>query len=470
MIKATMIYGVASMLPSLLGFVLLPLYSRHLTTSEFGVVAAMGVLSSVIAAFSTLSLDRAATRFYFDSTDLVTKKKALGTFFLGSMGFALFTFFILILSKPLLGMAFPEVAFYPYYFLTIVTVTAGVCGNFVLSYFRVAEKPRSFLAMIGLTVLLQLGLIYFYVVVRNEGALGQVTALLISTLVLLPVYLVIAYRQFIFVFDWDLIKRGVTFSWPLIPTLLVAWVLNWSDSIFIANYCSMNDVGIYSMGYKISMVILMVSGAFSTAFYPVFFRKANEKDQVAARQSIYSIIHVASRGFIVLGFLLALFAEDVVRLLLDEKYHDSYLVIRIILMSHILSAIMGISSNLYYQQTKRSKLQLAVVSGSAVINLILNYLLVPRFGMYGAAYATVISMVVLTIMHYQFSKQCYFIEIFWGKLLVWIGLAVLIVLTAQYTIEGSPYSLPLKLVFVLLLSGGLLKYKHILRSIQELRN
>ena len=86
------------MLPSLLGFILLPLYSRYLTTSEFGVVAAMGVLSSVIAAFSTLALDRAATRFYFDSTDSLTKKKALGTFFLGSMGFAVFTFLILILS------------------------------------------------------------------------------------------------------------------------------------------------------------------------------------------------------------------------------------------------------------------------------------------------------------------------------------------------------------------------------------
>ena len=457
------------MLPSLLGFILLPLYSRYLTTSEFGVVAAMGVLSSVIAAFSTLALDRAATRFYFDSTDLATKKKALGTFFLGSMGFAVFTFLILILSEPLLGAAYPEVAFYPYYFLTIITVTAGVCGNFVLSYFRVAEKPRSFLAMIGLTVALQLGLIYFYVVVRNEGALGQVTALLISTLVLLPVYLVIAYRHFIFDLDWGLIKRGLSFSWPLIPTLLVAWVLNWSDSIFIANYCSMSDVGIYSMGYKISMVIFMVSGAFSTAFYPVFFRKANEEDQVAAKKSIYSIIHVASRGFIAIGFLLALFSEDIVRLLLDEKYHDSYIIIRIILLSHIFSAIMGISSNLYYQQTKRSKLQLAVVSGSAVINLILNYLLVPIFGMYGAAYATVISMAVLTVMHYQFSKQCYFIEIFWGKLLAWIGLAVVLVLIAQYTIEGSLYSLPIKLTFVLLLTGWLWKCKKLLRSIQEVK-
>lgn len=458
------------MLPPLLGFVLLPLYSKYLTTSEFGVVAAMGVLGSIIAAFSTLALDMAASRFYFDSTDSVTRRKVLGTFFLGSVSIALVTFFILILCRPLLVMTYPEVAFYPFYFFTIITITAGVCGNYILSYFRIAEKPRSFFMMIGLTVALQFGLIYFYVVVRNEGAQGQVTALLITTLILLPAYLVIAYRNFIFVFDWELIKRGLAFSWPLIPTLLVAWVLNWSDSIFIANYCSMSDVGLYSMAYKISMVIFVASSAFSTAFYPVFFRKANERDQTAAKQSIYSFIHVSSRGFIALSFLLALFAEDIVRLLLDSKYRESYYLIRIILLSHILSAIMGISSNLYYQQSKRSKFQLAVVSGAAVINLVLNYLLVPTFGVYGAAYATVISMSVLTLLHYQFSKQCYFIEIFWGKLLVWIGLAVVIVLIAQFTIEGGMYSLPIKLAFVSVLAGWLWKYRSLLRPITESRN
>ena len=455
------------MLPPLLGIVLLPLYGKYLTTSEYGVVAAMGVLSSVIMIFSNMALDRAAMRFYFDSTDVSIQRKILGTFFIGSVGLALVSLFLLMLSKSWLGKVYPDISFYPYYFLTIITVTMSVCGNFVLSYFRIAEKPRSFLIVTGLTVVLQLGLIYFYVVVRNEGALGQITALLITTLLLLPVYLTVAYRQFTFTFDWCLIKRGLSFSWPLIPTLLIAWLMNWSDSIFIANYYSMSEVGVYSMGYKLSMVIFVASNAFTTAFYPVFFRKANDKDQVHAKQSLYAIIHVASRAFIVIGFFLALFVEDAVRLLFDEKYLDSYLIVRLILLSHVLSAIMGISSNLYYQQSKQLKLQLVVVTGGAVINLILNYLLVPMFGMFGAAFATVLSMAVLTAMHYHFSRKCYFIRIYWWKLLGWIGGSTAIVLCAQYSIEKSIYSLQIKLIFVILLAGWFWKYRNSLQRFRE---
>ena len=157
MVKTMLLYTVASLLPPLLSFLLLPIYSRNLSTSEFGIVAAMGVLGSVITAVSTLALDRAATRFYFDSADQDIKRRTLGTFFIASVGLAAATFLLLMAGKPVLGRAYPEIAFYPYYLLSIVTVTVGVIGNFVLSYFRVAERPRSYLTMIGLTVMLQLG-------------------------------------------------------------------------------------------------------------------------------------------------------------------------------------------------------------------------------------------------------------------------------------------------------------------------
>ncbi len=449
MLKATLIYGLASMLPSLLGFLLLPLYSKYLTPAEYGIVAAMGVLSSVIAAVSTLALDRAAMRFYFDSDDLQSRKENMGTFFLGSIGSALIFFIILIALKPFLEQLYPDIAFYPYYFSTIITVTAGVCGNFVLSYFRVAEKALSFLVMIILTVILQLVLTYYFIVVQNMGAEGQILSMLISTMMLLPVYLKVAYRDFSFKFNWELIKKGFSFSWPLIPTMVVAWILNWSDGIFIANYASMNDVGVYAMGYKISMLIFVVSGSFSTAYSPIFFTKANQQDQVNARESIYSIVYYASRVFICIGFILALFSFDIVRIFLDERYYESYKIIRIVLWAHVLSAIMGISSNLFYQQTKRNKLQLVVVSFAAGCSLILNYIFVPVFGIYGAAYVNVASMAVLTLMHYQFSRSCYFIDIHWHKLLLLIGCAISIVWCIQITVEESIYSFQIKLLLIL---------------------
>ena len=469
MIKPTIIYGLTSLLPALLGFILLPLYSKYLTTAEFGIIAAMGVLNGVISVFSNLALDRAAFRFYFENNDISERKKVLGTFFLGSIGISIIFFLVLIASKPLLILAYPETDFYPYYFLTIVIVCLSVIDVFVTGYFRVSEKPRLYMLMIFMTVSLQAGLIYYFVIVRKEGALGQLHGLLFSTLTLLPIYLLIAYKSFAFSFNWTLFKQGLSFSWPFIPTLMIAWILNWSDSVFIAHYASMSEVGLYAMAYKISMAFFMVTGAFSIAYQPVFFRKANEANQDTARKNIYSIIHVASRAFIACGFLLALFSEDIVRLLLDEKYNEIHFIIRILLLSHVLAAIMGISSNMYYLQSKKSKLQLAVVSISAFVNLLLNYLLVPKYGMYGASVATVLSIIVLTFMHYSYSRTCYFIEIYWWKLSLLIGIAVFIILFFQTYIEGLWLSLPLKILFLLVLTLGVLRSSFFKYSIQKFR-
>jgi O-antigen/teichoic acid export membrane protein len=469
MITSTIIYGLASTLPALLGFVLLPLYSKHLSTGEYGIIASMGVLSGVISVFSNLALDRAAFRFYFDSNIPADQRKVLGTFFIGSISVSIISFFILIISKPLLIMAFPEINFYPYYFLTIITVSLGVCEGFVMGYLRISEKFFQYLFLIFLTVFLQGGLILYFVFINNMGALGQMQALLFTSLILLPVFLTIAYKNFSIIFDWQLFKKGILFAWPFIPSLIIAWILNWSNSIFIAHYFSLDEVGLFAMAYKISMVFFLITGAFAIAFQPIFFRKANEENQIFAKQSIYSIIHLLSRFFIALGFLFAFFSEDIIRFLLDEKYKEIHLVIRILLLSHIFAGILGISSNLYYLQSKRSKLQLAVVCASAVASLILNYLLVPMYGIYGAAFATVFSIFILTYMNYSFSKRCYFINIYWRKLLVLIFVSVLVIILFQIFIEGLWISLPLKIFTVIMMTVFLINSKKFLNSIRDFK-
>ncbi len=457
------------MLPSLLGFILLPLYSRYLSTGEYGIVAAMGIFSTVVAAVSTLALDRAAMRFYFDSSNQSVQKENMGTFFLGSLSSATMFFAILIIAAPLVEKIYPDIEFFPYYFSALLTVTIGVCGNFVLAYYRISEKSGSYLGMISLTVMLQLVFTYYFIVVEEMGALGQLLSLLTTTILLLPIYLIVAYRNFLFNFNWAIFKQGLSFSWPLIPTLIVAWILNWSDGIFIAHHTSLGDVGIYAMGYKISMLLLIVSGAFATAYSPVFFKKANQENQFEAKASIYLTIQIASKVFIFIGFITALFSLDLIKFFLDEKYLESYKIVRIVVWAHVFSAIMGISSNLYYQQTKRNKLQLAVVSFSAILSLILNYIFVPLFGIYGAAFVSVFAMLVLTLMHYHFSKKCYFVEIHWSKLFAWILVAILMVLIAQLTIEKSIYSFQLKTALVLLIIILTLRSSSIRKLISSLR-
>ena len=95
MISSTFIFGIASLFAPILNLILLPIYSVHLTTAEFGIISAMGIASSLIATFHNLALDRAALRFYFESDDEINRKKILGTFFISSVSVASVVFICL---------------------------------------------------------------------------------------------------------------------------------------------------------------------------------------------------------------------------------------------------------------------------------------------------------------------------------------------------------------------------------------
>jgi O-antigen/teichoic acid export membrane protein len=441
------------MLPALLGLVLLPFYSEALSTHEFGIIAAMGAISGVVTSFIDLSLSRASYRYYFDFSDNVERKKVLGIFFVGSNLAAILCFLTLIMLKPIVVLAYPEIDFYPYYFLTLATSAIAVSSNYIFNYFRMSQKINQYFFLSLASTLLQGLLIYYFVFYDKKAALGQIYALFFLSLILLPIYIGYAYKNFLFGFDWTLLKTGLSYSWPTIPGLLIAWILNWSNSLFIANYGTVGEVGLYAMAFKMASIFFVASGAYSVAFQPIFFRQANSVNQVSSKKYLASSIELASVCFIGLGFFLSLFSQDLVRCLLSEKYSGIYQIIRILLPAFVLPAILGISSNFYYMQSKKMKLELAVVSLSAFVSLLANFLLVKPFGIYGAAYATVISMCVMTLMSYQFSKKCYFVPVPWFKLNLLILTSIIVILFFQIYIEIKWYSLLCKISLTIFLSA-----------------
>ncbi|MDZ7672401.1 MAG: oligosaccharide flippase family protein [Halanaerobiales bacterium] len=93
---------------------------------------------------------------------------------------------------------------------------------------------------------------------------------MLSSLIFIPIYLYIIFKNIKFKFNYFMLKESLLFSLPLIPSLLSAWVINLSDRIFIERFFSMSDVGIYSLGYKLGGIVLIISAAFQKAYSPLF--------------------------------------------------------------------------------------------------------------------------------------------------------------------------------------------------------
>jgi O-antigen/teichoic acid export membrane protein len=227
-----------------------------------------------------------------------------------------------------------------------------------------------------------------------------------------------------------MLKEGLKFSWPFVPTLMIAWIMNWSDQLFIANFLSMAEVGIYSMSYKVSMSFNMLIAAAAITFTPFFYETANSEDQEKAKSILCNVIIKIVYGYMLVAFLIAIFSFEIVTIFLTDQYNQAITLIRILIISHLLSAIMGVSTNLFYLQAKKSKLQLSVVIFGAIVNILLNFLLIPTYGLFGAAFATVASMFILTIIHYNVSRKCYFVKLPWigfAKFAVMLGATVFFV-------------------------------------------
>jgi O-antigen/teichoic acid export membrane protein len=449
--KSTAYYTAANVLPQAVGFLFLPIYSRYMSPADFGIVSGMETLYYIFSIIVCFSLDRAAQRFYFDSNVLDVRKKVLSTLFIASVFLAIFFVVIVFLVAPLLQLVFISIPFYPYFVYCILSVALNSLSLITTLYYQVSEQPRLYFLLRVSRFVSQILLIVFFVVYLENGAAGQLKAELLCVFMFVPVYFLIAHRHFDWQFDFEILKRAMAYSLPFLPTLLVAWVLSLSDRVFLEHFTGLEELGVYSMGYKISMAFFIFTSAFTMTYTPIFYNLANSDDQISANKKLYRYGWFAAIAFVVLMFGFSLFAKEIVFYVLDDRYEKSGALIRMFLVAHLFSSIMGVTSSLYLLQAKKTKLNMYVSLQAALLNLLLNYLLIPSYGVYGAAIATVLSMIELTIIQYWVSKNGYFIYFPWPRLLGLFASLNLIIAFYHFYFEAFTFAaLTSKILFLMI--------------------
>jgi len=467
-LKNTSIYTFAYLLPQVVGFLLLPIMSRYLSPEDFGIISSMEVLVYILSIFIILNLDRAALRLYFDYNDDENRRKLLGTLFVASGGTALIFLGITFLLRPLLQQVFESIPFSPFYVYAILACFFTSFSLIPKRYLQMTEQAKKFLWLSLSLFVIQTGLMLWFVIILNQGAEGLLKANLIAALLFFPVCIVMGHKYFRWHFNVKVFQTAVRFAWPFIPTLLLAWVLYLSDRIFIERYFDLHELGIYTMGYKLSMILPFIAYALTTAYTPVFYRLANSENQKTARNQLMHYSSLTATGYLLIVFLVALFAYEAVVLMIDERYSRAYEIIRIIIFSHFFFGIQEVTSLLYLMQSKKTKENMYMGFFVAVINIVLNFSLIPPFGIYGAAIATVLSYVILTVIQYQYSKRWFFIPLPWNKIGAGILLAVGILSLYNFWVEQWFWvSLASKVLLVgIVISAGFVKRRELMRYIR----
>jgi O-antigen/teichoic acid export membrane protein len=251
--------------------------------------------------------------------------------------------------------------------------------------FRVEERSAQFVLASLTNVLLTVGATVALVVGADHGATGVVVGNFTGTLL---VYLVLlAYRRYQLGLEFDrgLLLEMNRFGLPLVPSALALWATNFSDRFFLVKLADEAEVGLYSIGVRIASALVLVLTAFRMA-WPAFAYSIDD-DREARRTYAYVLTYlVAASSWLALA--LTLLSPWLVRLLTTAPFYEASRVVGPLAFASVAFAgyiVMAIGVG----RARRTQFNWVVTGAAAALNVALNLVLIPPYGMMGAAIATV---------------------------------------------------------------------------------
>ena len=386
------VYGIGGIVSRVVAVFLLPVYTRYLDPADLGAVGVLIALTAVLVTVLRGGISSAFFRFWFDSKEPEARRVVLRTSFWFTMTSATLGLAAgVLLAEPIAGALALGDDGPALVIAAFVGLWAQMNYEQLTALFRVEERSGAFLAASLANIAITVGATVLLVVVLELGALGVIAGNFTGTL---AVYLALAgYRreQLGLEFDRALFRRMQRFGMPLVPSALALIAVNFSDRFFLAHLADLTEVGLYEIGVRIASAMVLLLTAFRTA-WPAFAYSIEDEDE-ARRTYAYVLTYlVALASWVALA--LGLLAPWLVRLLTTPEFHAGERVVgplafaSAVFAGYVVVAI-GVG------RARRTQFNWAITGAAAVLNVALNLLLIPPYGMMGAAVATIAAYALL---------------------------------------------------------------------------
>ncbi|MED2785253.1 oligosaccharide flippase family protein [Bacillus thuringiensis] len=406
-LKLGIIYAIGQILSKIIAFLLLPIYTRELGTVGYGQLALVDTVFDLISAFTTISIYSGYIRFYREY-DGIFRNKLKNT----AINFSICMSSIVLLFVVLSGKYIAPIIFdfENSYEILVLTVLRSIFFQFitlfVCDYSLRYEAKKVVFINLG-KLISELVLIIYFVVVRSEGVIGVYKGYVVGNLLILIYLVLVNIKNYRLNINIKMLKKMLKFSGGLLPSQLSSTILNLSDRYFLSSYQGLSQTGIYSIGYKFGTLIEPLFVApFKQIFTPYKFEIWKDDDAEKKFNQLFFNYHIIG-CFVILA--ISLNSKLLITLFATKEYIDAYKIIPLILISYFLY---GKSSFYCLGMHIKNKTYLdgPIMLSGGFLNIILNILLIPRWGMYGAAVATVISYVMMNFIYLKVSLPMYHIR------------------------------------------------------------
>jgi O-antigen/teichoic acid export membrane protein len=441
-------YTIGNVLAKAVNFLLIPIYTRIFATGQYGVLDILMLVTTIIITLGNMGLSSSLTLLYFKAETEEEKKRVVTSNFLFSFFFTLILMVPVFLFSKEFSFFFLKEAGYPsYLILAVLTIPFTTTLNFAATLYRLSFKPLQFFYItLGHAVLSAVFSIYF-VVLRGMDIMGALLGILISAMIFTAISIYLVRDKFGWGLSLEKFKEMMQISLPLAPVGIGVWFLDFSSRYFLVQFQSLDQVGLYAVGFRLAGGLGILIAAFRLANVPHQFEIAKDPEAKKFYSKTIMYYFVAT---LFLATILSIFSREIVNIFVGANYFNAYKIIFPLALSFIFGGLYHLVSVGLMLVKKTYYITLGVL-GAVISVVIFNILLTPSYGYLGAAVATAAAYFFGFLLIHLISQKHYYINIDYVRI-IGIGAVCFVLSGIGMALKFDPFILRIivKLLLTLL--------------------
>lgn len=395
-IENFVVYGIGGIISKIIPLIMVPIITRIMpTTDYYGISDLSNTVVSLGSAIAIMGMYDAMYRMFFEKDENEYKKTVCSTAIVFTFFTSIAVFLIMVLCKDLIAQYFFSDRKYAYVvYLSALGTLVGATNSIIAAPTRMQNKRKVFLVTNTVSPLLSYG-IAIPMLLAGHYVIALPLAYVISHVTMEFAFWVMNREWFIpKKFDKRLLKQLLVIAIPLLPNFLIYWVFNSCDKVMITNMIGIGAAGIYSVGSKLGHASQLIYTAFASGWQFFAFSTMKEDNQVESNSKVFEYLGIIS--FVATSFICA-WSYGLFKILFKADYLSGYIVAPYLFLAPLLQMLFQVAAN-QFLVVKKTWPNLFILASGAVLNIIINYFLIPIMGIEGASIATLMGYVVSDIV------------------------------------------------------------------------
>jgi O-antigen/teichoic acid export membrane protein len=406
--KHSIIYGLGNISTKVVGFLMIPIYTRYLTTKEYGIIELIDLTASIVIQILTMGFTASVIRFYYKYNDTHQKAQLISTALIFNIISSAITIIILITFVERLSLlVFGTIQYARYLTIGLLTIFFEICLITPFAYIRAIKASTYFTIITIIRLIIGVSLNIYFLVFLKKGVIGILYSGLITGIISAILMVSITFYKVGIHFVVDKLRQMLSYGIPLVPDGWAMFILNFADRYFLRYFSTLNIIGIYSLGYKFGVILqILITQSFQQIWSAAMFTIVQNRDakQIFARIATYF-------GFVMIfsGLFISIFIKDILKIMATPPFFNAYKIVPLIIISYLFMSYRYIFQLGFYLEKKTK--WIPVISWiTTFVYLLLNWVMIPKYNMMGAAAAKVISFSLLAVLPLLIAKRYYHVN------------------------------------------------------------